>query len=133
MAFPTIRVKDGDGNLVQVNSIPNPGQTNSDNSVSIIPAALDVVVWPDGSIYADIRAYSTFKLQVNGLSGGDTVQVTTSLDNTGYSTAYCITPDFSTTNSISTNGVYTLVGGAYFKWSKTGSASTPTISYRAFA
>lgn len=89
--------------------------------------------WSNGAEAFDVRYYSSAELQISGLSGGDTITVSRSLDGTNFITQTWIASDFSSGSTISANGLYTFSAGGFLKWSKTGSASTPAVTIRAEA
>lgn len=80
----------------------------------------------------DVSSYGSVSLQVHGLSGGDTLAVTKQTDGTNFSPISGISEaDYSVVATISADGIYDYPGGGLIKYTKTGSASTPTVSLRA--
>lgn len=70
----------------------------------------------------DARNYGSVTIQVSGLSGGDSIAVTGSVDGTNYLIQ----------RTIITDGIYScLPGGMQYKYAKAGSASTPVVTYSA--
>lgn len=80
---------------------------------------------------SDTSSFSSANLQVQGLSGGDTLTVTRSVDGTNYVTQSGIAQDYSVVSAISADGIYSYPGSGLIKYAKTGSASTPTVTLRA--
>lgn len=101
----------------------------TDSNGNPIPAATPAP-WVTGSTPQDARSFNAVTIQVEGLSGGDTIAVTGSLSGNGYTALTGIGADFSTVTTISADGIYSFDGGQYLKWAKTGSASTPTLTIR---
>jgi hypothetical protein len=87
--------------------------------------------WAAGATAQDLRNYGSAEVQVAGLSGGDTIAFTRSLDGTNYKAVSWIDQSFATGSTVSADGIYSLPGGGYLKWTKTGAASTPTVTVRA--
>jgi hypothetical protein len=122
--------KQADGGYAWGTAPATPGPQTSANSQSVTdaqsPAALAAAATP-----YDARLYGSAEAQVTGLSGGDTIAFTRSLDGTNYATVSWIDQTFATGSTISANGIYSFPGGGYLKWTQTGSASTPTVTVRA--
>jgi hypothetical protein len=87
--------------------------------------------WTTGATAQDLRYISSGELQVYGLSGGDTIAVTRSIDGTHYVAQSLTSNTLTVVATISADGIYAFPGGGYLKWTQTGSASTPTITLRA--
>lgn len=87
-----------------------------------------------GTAY-DARNYGAATAQISGLSGGDTIAFTQSIDGTIYVAVSWIDQGFGSGGAspytISANGIYSFPGGGYLKWVKTGVASTPAVTVRA--
>lgn len=71
----------------------------------------------------DCRSTDEVEIQITALAGGDTITVTRSLDNVTFFNQMVAGP-------IAANTLYTEQAGGYIKFTKTGSASTPTITIR---
>lgn len=93
----------------------------------ISPPTLLPVTWASATT-RDMRNYTGVTVQVAGLSGGDTVQISENYDGSNSSVQSWVKNDFTVGNTISTNGNYSFVGGGYMTFAKTGSASTPTLT-----
>lgn len=85
------------------------------------------VTWTSGATM-DMRTYTGVTVQVFGLSGGDTIQVSESYDNAHSNVQSWIKNDFTVGNTISAAGNYSFSGGGYMTFAKTGSASTPSLT-----
>ena len=110
----------------------NPGAPVSlTNPMPVQLAASVPVVWTTGTTAQDARGYGSVTIQVSGLSGGDAISVTGSVDGVNYAALTGIDTAFNLATSITTNGIYRFSGGQYLKWAQTGSASAPTITIRA--
>lgn len=104
---------------------------NLANPMPVQLAASAPAVWTTGALAQDARGYGSVTIQVSGLSGGDAISVTGSLDGTNYATLTGIDTGFNLAPTITANGIYSYSGGQYLKWTQTGSASTPVITIRA--
>ena len=84
-----------------------------------------------------MTGYGLVILQVDGLSGGDTIVASSSVGpgGTPYTyTAMALSGTFGTTSaSISNSGTYAILGAGhqYVTFTKTGTASTPTLTLTA--
>jgi len=87
--------------------------------------------WSNGAAAVDLRLLDNAQIQISGLSGGDSITITRSLDGTNYVPQSIVGNDYSVASNITTNGIYTVPAGGYLKWAKTGTASTPTVTIRA--
>jgi hypothetical protein len=101
------------------------------NPQVVLPSSTAPAAWSTGATPRDVRSFSNVTLQVAGLSGGDTIAVTGSLDGTNYTALTGIDANFNLATTISANGIYSYSGGQYLKYAQTGSASTPTVTIRA--
>ena len=82
---------------------------------------------------ANFTAYGSVRVQVDSLSGGDSITFAGSVASGG--TTYALQQILNTqtgtiASSITANGVYLILfaGGLYVTPTKTGSASTPTLT-----
>lgn len=100
--------------------------TLPDGPQSVSLPTLLPVAWVSGAM--DMRNYTGATVQVHGLSGGDTIQVSESWDNINAVVQSWIKNDFTTGSTISADGNYAFIGGGYLTFAKTGSASTPTLT-----
>lgn len=92
------------------------------------PAWLEPTAWADGAVPMDLRQYGTMRLQVSGLSGGDTITFSLALEEDGDPVALKgVSNQLSPVGTITANGIYTFGAGGFATWAKTGSASTPTV------
>lgn len=82
------------------------------------------------AVSVDLREEEDTEFQVSGLSGGDTIAVTRSFDNTAFWPVTMFDGVFNDVTSIAADNIYSCSGAGYLKFTKTGSASTPTISVR---
>ncbi len=87
--------------------------------------------WVTGATAQDTRNYENVEVQVASLTSPDTIAFTRSIDGTNYTAVSWIDQNFATGSTISANGIYGFPGGGYLKWTKTGSAGTPTVTVRA--
>ncbi len=69
-------------------------------------------------------------VQIIGLSGGDTITVSTSLNGEDFSSSYLMDSTFTPVTSFSAAGMYSTDAGCWLRFTKTGSASTPTVIVR---
>lgn len=97
--------------------------------LAVLAARLPATAWTSDATAQDMRAYADAEVQISGLTGGDTITFTRSIDGTNYVTTTYFA-DAGTGTVISANGIYGLAGFGYLKWSKAGTASTPTITIR---
>jgi hypothetical protein len=69
------------------------------------------------------------EIHINDLSGGDTITVSRALqDDASYLTWRLLDSDSNSAgSSFTAAGIYQTEGGAWLKFTKTGSASTPTV------
>lgn len=92
------------------------------------PAYLESVEWADGSVPMDLRKYGTMRFQVSGLTGGDKITVSQSLDEGGDEVPMKgISNLLTVVSEITADGIYTFGAGGFATWAKTGSASSPTV------
>lgn len=118
-------------------SVALPSCRNSSGFVECVPVILtssDARVWTDGTIAQDVRAFGLAEVQVTGLSGGDTISFTRSLTCTGTYlplTGYYDQNGGGAYATVAADNIVLLRGGGCLKNTKTGSASTPTITIRA--
>ncbi len=82
--------------------------------------------WISGT--KDMTEYSGVTVQVNGLSGGDTIQINQSYDGTNTFVQSWSKNDLTVGSVISSDGAYTFIGGGYVSFSRTGDVSTPTLT-----
>lgn len=104
---------------------------NITTPVTVLSASTTPATWTTGTTAQDARNYASVTLQISGLSGGDSITVTGSLDSANYVTLGWVDQIFNTGSSITASGIYSFPGGRYLKWIKTGSSSTPTLTIRA--
>lgn len=88
--------------------------------------------WTAPATSLDVRDYGFVEVQFAGISGGDTYAVTRSLDGANF---HALAGIYDQSGSgpyatIAQNGIYSLLGGGFLRAVKTGSASTPTLTYR---
>lgn len=108
-----------------------PFKATSDGAVAVGPSTRPPAAWANGSTPQDMTNFETVEIQVAGLSGGDSIAITRTLDGSAYVAQTGIsTADLSTVASITADGIYAFTGGGNLKWAKTGSASTPTVTIR---
>jgi hypothetical protein len=110
--------------------------TLADGTPFYVPAVCVVgASAPSASVTAgsvvDTSSFGSVNLQVQGLSGGDTLTVSRSVDGTNYVTQSGIAQDYTVVSSIVADGIYSYPGGDSIKYTKTGSASSPTVTLRA--
>jgi hypothetical protein len=92
------------------------------------PAWLEPAEWADGAEPMDLRKYGTMRLQVSGLTGGDTITVSLALEEDGAAVALKgVSNQLSPVSAIIASGIYTFGAGGFATWAKTGNASNPTI------
>lgn len=72
-------------------------------------------------------------VQIIGLSGGDTITVSASLNGTDYAPWYLMDSTYAPVTSFSDEGMYLTDAGCWLRFTKAGSASTPTVIVRATA
>lgn len=78
----------------------------------------------------DVRPYGSVDVQVNAISGGDSIAFTASLDNANFVGGNsCPILDLAGNSyaAITAPGRYTVPGRGFIQWAKTGSASSPTV------
>lgn len=85
-------------------------------------------LWGVGATAQNVTDFPSVQIQVAGLSGGDTIAITRSIDGDNYVAQSLVGSDFTVVTSISANGIYSAQGGGFIKYAKTGSASTPAVS-----
>jgi len=78
----------------------------------------------------DLREEEETEFQVTGLSGGDTIAVTRSFDKVGFAPMMVFNGVFDSFTSIAADHIYSCPAAGYLTFTKTGTASTPTISVR---
>lgn len=104
------------------------------SAVQFIPAHREPEEWPGGGEAMDLRAWATATVQVSGLSGGDSITVSASLDDTAYAPVSGMArADAVIVAVIEADGVYDFPATGFLKWTQTGGASTPTLILRAGA
>lgn len=104
------------------------------SAIQFIPAYLEPEEWPDGAEARDLRAYATATLQVTGLSGGDSITISASLDGSAYAPLSGMArADTTIAARIGSDGVYDFPATGFLKWTKAGAASSPTVTIRAGA
>lgn len=81
-------------------------------------------------VTVDLREEQETEFQVTGLSGGDTITVTRSFDNVAFVPRTMFNDVFGDFTSITADHIYSIAAAGYLKFTKTGTASTPTISIR---
>lgn len=90
--------------------------------------------WADGSVATDLstNSMSAAEVQVDSISGGDSIAFTRSLTGgTYYAFTAIYDQNGNAVTSITAPGIYSLRGGGLLKYTKTGSASTPVVTIRA--
>lgn len=78
----------------------------------------------------DAEESETIDVQVSGLSGGDSLAVSRSINGDTFTTAELYDMEYTTVSTITADGFYSAPGYAHLKFTKTGSASTPTVLVR---
>ena len=140
MSFPTIQVKDAANNVVTTNTLPNSGPTTSSNSLSVVIASDQAAIQFKGayiitsgwtaSTSLDMRGYEAATVQVSGLSGGDVITISRSLDFITYFPVAVYDLFGASASTISANGMYDFDAGSYIQWTKAGGSSTPSLTVR---
>lgn len=120
-----VTISNGNDSVVIDKIIPCDANGEPTGIASAVPAT-----WVNGATAQDFRTFGTVELQVASLSGGDTIAVTRSIDGANYVAQSYVASDFSTGATISANGIYSYPGGGSLKWTKTGAASSPTVTVR---
>jgi hypothetical protein len=114
--------------FIDAAGIPRPSE-----GVVIIPLSVQPGQTLAHDTPADISNLSTVILQVSGLSVGDTLTVSQSIDLTNYIPVYGIAQDFSISPTITSDGIYTYNGGGSLRYSKSGTGQPPAVTIRAGA
>ena len=140
MTFPTIPVVNAVGQVQTVDTLPNAGQQPSAGSLPVVTAS-DQITLPAVTVSLgaanNMTGYGLVILQVDGLSGGDTIVASASVGSGGTPYTYTVmalSGTFGTTSaSISHSGTYAILGAGhqYVTFTKTGAASAPTLTLTA--
>lgn len=75
------------------------------------------------------RLAEEVEVQIISLSGGDSLAVARSLDGENYVDYPMLDTELETQTSFTAAGIYTVAGGAWLRFTKTGSASSGTTVY----
>jgi hypothetical protein len=70
-------------------------------------------------------------VQIIDLSGGDSITVQASLDGTNFADWYLENSSYAAVESFTADGMYSTVAGCHLRFTKSGSASSPSIIVRA--
>lgn len=105
--------------------------TDAANPLPARPPVQMPAAWANGATPQDLRTFDSAVIQVVGLSGGDTIAVSRSIDGTNFVAQSLIAADFSIQTTIAQDGVYSMPAQGYIKYAKTGSASAPVVTLRA--
>lgn len=99
---------------------------NTDTSFPVLPGFSTTAPWTGTS--TNVQAFSSVSVGFSGISGGDSYIVEGSVGGTVWSTLTGIRQDYVTAASVTTDGVYSYPAIGFVRFTKTGSASTPTVN-----
>ena len=109
-------------------TFPALGMNVDPNLIALLETIMAPTTWPIGTSI-NFTQSATVMIQVDGLAGGDTLQITQSLTSVIYYNSVIRDPAGNKLASISANGSYLVDAWTNLKLTQAGSVSTPTVTY----
>jgi hypothetical protein len=108
-------------------------EVSSATPLPVTPSYTPPTLWAAPGTAINMIAFGLVEVQFAGIAGGDSYVITRSLDGENFHPLAGIYDQSGAGPhaTITANGIYSLLGGGYLRAVKTGSASTPVLTYRA--